>query len=102
MLTLYYKPTCAFSKAVLAEAERMNIKMNLKDVSYDVVLLQELLDRGGKEQTPLMVDQERGVTLYESGAIINYLHDHQAELIPKESFGGLRIHKSEEACDSCQ
>ena len=102
MLTLYYKPTCAYSQAVLAEAESMNLKFNLKDVSLDKVLLEELMNRGGKEQTPYLVDTEKGVEMYESNEIVKYLYEHYADGSQSESFGGLRIHKSDEACDTCQ
>ena len=102
MLILYYKPTCPYSQAVLAEAETLNLSFNLKDISSDEVLLAELMEKGGKKQTPYLVDPEREVEMYESNDIAKYLHEHYGKDTAKESFGGLRIHKSDEACDTCQ
>lgn len=101
MLILYYKETCPYSQRVLGEAEELNISFHLKDIR-DEVLQDELIAVGGKKQTPCLVDGERGVALYESEDIIDYLREYYATDVPKQSFGGLRIHKSDEACDSCQ
>ena len=102
MLTLYYKPTCPYSQHVLGEAEAMNISFNLKDVTTDMTLLTELMEKGGKNQVPFLLDEDRGESLYESNDIIAYLEKHYATGEKKESFGGLRIHRSDEACDTCQ
>jgi hypothetical protein len=34
------------------------------------------LTGGGEDQLPYLVDTERGVTMYESDAILEYLHKH--------------------------
>lgn len=49
MLTLFYKPSCPFCQRVLAEAEDMGTKPNLKDTGTDSVALGELLEKGGKK-----------------------------------------------------
>lgn len=102
MLTLYYKTTCPFCQRVLGEAEDMGVQFNLKDISSDETLAEELIARGGKRQVPYLVDEEKGVEMYESGDIIEYLQGKQSTSESKESFNGLRIHKSDEACDTCQ
>lgn len=102
MLTLYYKPTCPFCQRVLGEAEAMGVSFDLKDISSDDVLAQELIDKGGKRQVPFLVDNERGESLYESSDIIDYLNEHYSNGDQKESFSGLRIHKSDDACETCQ
>ena len=102
MLTLYYKPTCPYCQRVLGEAEEMGVNFNLKDISGDQVLAAELMEKGGKQQVPYLVDTEKDVAMYESGDIVDYLKEHYSEGVQKESFGGLRIHKSDEACDTCQ
>lgn len=108
MLTLYYKPTCPFSQRVLGEAEVLNLKMNLKDISTDAVALEELLALGGKKQTPFLHDDsdtaERrdDLNLYESTDIISYLIEYQNRQTAAASFGGVRVHQSDETCDTCQ
>lgn len=102
MLTLYYKPTCPFSQRVLGEAERLHVTLNLKDISTDLFLFEELMELGGKTQTPFLVDPERQVTMYDSTDIIGYLIEHYDAADTKQTFGGLRIHESDETCDSCQ
>ncbi len=76
MLTLYYKPTCPFCQRVLSEAEALGITMNLKDISSDTAVLDELIQKGGKKMVPFLEDTDRGVSMYESGDIIAYLTEH--------------------------
>lgn len=101
MLTLYYKPTCIYSQDVIAEAEKMGLHFNLKDISTDHTLAEELIVQGGKKQTPFLIDTQHPVKLYESDDIIAHLTTHYKDKA-KDSFGGLRIHQTEEICDSCQ
>jgi len=104
MLTLYYKPSCPFCQRVLGEAERLNVKFNLKDISGDSVLTNELLEKGGKQMVPFLVDTERDESMYESNDIIAYLEQHYSSTAEASasSFGGLRIHKGDDTCESCQ
>jgi glutathione S-transferase len=101
MLTLYYKPTCPFSQDVLGQADILNIKLDLKDIASNLEYRTRLIDLGGKKQTPFLVDPERGEQMYESNDIIAYLATHYANK-QESTFGGLRVHKSEEVCDTCQ
>ena len=101
MLTLYYKPTCVYSQDVIAQAEALGLKFNLKDISGDPYMIAELYEQGGKHQTPFLIDTEQGVKMYESEDIIAHLKQHYAAK-EKNSFGGLQIHQSDEICDSCQ
>lgn len=102
MLTLYFKPTCFHSQAVLGVAEDLGVSFNLKDVTGDQILQNELFEMGGKDQTPYLVDTDRAAAMYESNEIIDYLYTNYPDGNKKENFGGLRIHKSDEACDTCQ
>jgi len=101
MLTLYYKPTCIYSQDVMAEAETLGLRLNLKDISNDPVLLDELMVLGGKVQTPFLTDSDTGTKLFESSEITTYLKEYK-EKHSTTSFGGLHIHQSDEICDSCQ
>ena len=101
MLTLYYKPTCPYSQYVLGEAEALGLHFNLKDIASDPVLGDELINQGGKKQVPFLIDTEKGIKMYESEDIAAYLKEHYGGGANK-SFGGLKIHQSEEICDTCQ
>lgn len=101
MLTLYYKPTCPYCQNVLGEAESLAINFNLKDIASDEDIALELISQGGKRQVPFLIDTDRGVKMYESADIVVYLKEHYAGGKQKE-FGGLKIHPSEEICDTCQ
>jgi glutathione S-transferase len=101
MLTLYYKPTCPYSQHVLGEAESLGVTFNLKDISWDQELADELVVQGGKTQVPFLIDTERGVKMYESEAIVAHLQQYYSTSTEK-TFGGLRVHKTEEICDTCQ
>lgn len=76
MLTLYYMPTCPFCQRVLSEAQTLGIAMDLKDISADDAVLDELIEKGGKKMVPFLEDTDRGVSMYESGDIIAYLTEH--------------------------
>ena len=102
MLTLYYRPTCAYCQSVLGEAEALSIKMTLKDISADPTLEAELLARGGKIQVPYLIDTQRGEKIFDSHNIIPYLNTHYSQASVNHSFGGLKIHQSEEVCETCQ
>ena len=101
MLILYYRPTCAYCQHVLGEAESIGITLQLKNIASDEQALEELLAHGGKQQVPYLVDTDRNEKMYESNDIISYITEHYSGQESK-SFGGLRIHKSEDICDTCQ
>lgn len=102
MLTLYYKPTCPYCQEVLGEAEELGVQFRLKDISSDSALEAELVEQGGKVLVPFLIDTDRGVKMYESPDIIRYLREYYKDGTGKASFGGLKIHQSEEVCDTCQ
>lgn len=102
MLTLYYKPTCPYSQDVLAEAEALGVSFDLKDIAHDEALRTELIEKGGKKQTPYLEDTERGVSMYESQDIIKHLREHYGSGTEPRRFGGLRIHRSADSCDVCE
>lgn len=102
MLTLYYKPTCPFCQRVLGEAEALGVKFNLKDISADETIANELIERGGKRMVPYLVDEVRSVEMYESGDIVNYLQEHYPNGTGGGSVNGLNVHQSDDTCESCQ
>jgi glutathione S-transferase len=76
MLELYQFeacPYCAKVRSVMTELELDYITRNVPRGSHKRDFLQEL---GGKQQVPFLVDQDRGVKMYESEDIITYLREN--------------------------
>ena len=74
MLTLYVKTGCPFCQKVLDTAKELNIELRLKNV-VDAGVADELIARGGKRREPYLVDDARGVEMYESADIATYLRE---------------------------
>ena len=72
-LTLYVKTSCPYCAKVLAAGEELNLTFDLKNVAEEGIA-DELIARGGKRQTPYLVDEEGNVEMYESDAIVEHLH----------------------------
>jgi glutathione S-transferase len=73
-LILYTRPGCPFSAKVLLEAAVLGVDLKERSTK-DPVYKAELMETGGKDQTPFLVDTENDVTMYESDAIMDYLHE---------------------------
>ncbi|MEY3783862.1 MAG: hypothetical protein RLZZ230_184 [Candidatus Parcubacteria bacterium] len=103
MLTLYYKPSCPFCQRVLGIAQNLKISLDLKDVSEDEAALADLLEKGGKQQVPFLVDTEKAVSMYESNDIIEYMREHysfsaqESNVVAKP-----RVHVGGSVCESCE
>ena len=75
-LALYYFKTCPFCIKVRHEMAKLSLPITLRDAQHDPQHRDELLQGGGKIQTPcLRIAEEQGQVrwLYESGDIIKYL-----------------------------
>lgn len=82
-------------------ADNLKVELDLKDVSEDETALAELLEKGGKNQVPFLVDVESGVSMYESSDIIEYMR----ESVPKGDNVSVvkpRIHVGGATCVSCE
>lgn len=77
-LILYTRDDCPFSGDVIAEAEKLGIELELRDISNPTIA-DELIERGGKKQTPYLVDVENAIELYEADNIITYLQDNYSD-----------------------
>lgn len=75
MITLFVKTGCPYCGKVLKTVEGLKIEIVQKNIS-DPKVVEELLALGGKRQVPYMVDDERGVSMYESNDIVKYLCEH--------------------------
>ncbi len=72
MLVLYFRPTCPYCHKVLDAAKALHIGFALKDIGNPSCAA-ELVNRGGKQQVPYLVDEEARISMYESDDIIRYL-----------------------------
>lgn len=79
MLTLYVKTGCPFCAKVKNAVEELGIedKIEEKNIADDGVV-DELLEKGGQQMVPFLVDTDRDVEMYESDDIVAYLHEHYA------------------------
>jgi glutaredoxin 3 len=73
MLYLYYKPSCPYCQRVLEASKQIDVTLKLLDVGSTEELREELIIKGGKKQVPFLVDESKGMMMYESGDIIDYL-----------------------------
>lgn len=72
MLLLYKMTGCPYCEKVLKHLESKNLEFKALDIS-DPVNLDELLNIGGAEQVPFLVDTAHNAKMYESSDIIQYL-----------------------------
>jgi glutaredoxin 3 len=97
MLTLYYRPTCAFCRRVMAVIDRLSLEVEMKDIS-DEAIAAELEARGGVRQVPYLIDEAQATEMYESDAIVSHLQKYYGvQTAPK-----VRVHISDNACVSCE
>ena len=72
MLTLYVKTGCGYCGMVHETGKRLGLAFVEKNIA-DPEVTRELVARGGKRQVPYLVDDEKGVEMYESRDISDYL-----------------------------
>ena len=75
MLTMYVKTGCPFCAMALKKVDELGLQIEEKNIADDAVA-EELIAKGGKRQVPYLIDSERGVAMYESGDIAEYLDEH--------------------------
>ena len=98
MLTLYYRSTCPFSRRVMAVIDRLELEVEMKDVT-DSEVEAELIARSGKKQIPYFVDTKNTAEMFESDAIVTHLQTHYGKVsAPTRP----RMHISDNACVSCE
>lgn len=73
-LILYTQPGCPFSAKVLLELAVMGLDAQERNIANKPIE-EELLAKGGKVQTPYLIDTTTGAAYYESDDIIAYLHE---------------------------
>ena len=85
MIVLYSLEQCPYCRRVRNCLEELKIDFEKRDIDLNPAFRSELIDRGGKAQVPYLVDTERGVEMYESGDIMDYLHSLPQSEMPKTS-----------------
>lgn len=75
MLKLYTKTSCPFSDIVLSKLLKLDVSFEELNVA-DERIAKELIAIGGKKQEPFLLDEEKGIKMYESKNIIAYLNKH--------------------------
>ena len=75
MLKLYMRNGCPFCSLVKQELAKMDIDYEELNIA-DEKNREELVRLGGKQQVPFLIDEEAGVSMYESKDIIDYLREN--------------------------
>jgi len=78
MLKLYVKTECPYCAVVLHKVDELGVQVKQLNIADDEVA-GKLIELGGKRQVPYLVDEERGVSMYESQDIVDYLDEHYAK-----------------------
>jgi glutathione S-transferase len=79
MLILYTGDSCPFCRQVEAYLQSKGLAYEARDIRANPDYADELVEIGGKQQIPYLVDTERGVSMYESEDIIQYVEDTYGE-----------------------
>jgi glutaredoxin len=74
MITFYARPTCPYCIKVRELLDTLDVEYVERDISEEEYLV-ELMDEGGKEQVPFIVDEDNSVSMYESDDIADYLEE---------------------------
>lgn len=98
MITMYMKPTCPFCRRVAAVIDRLELEVEMKDIAEDEAFATELIEKGGKQQVPYLVDTEHDVAMYESDDIVAHLQKHYGTATATKP----RVHVSGSTCVSCE
>ena len=78
MLKLYTYSYCPYCEKVRRAFEEMKVDYEEVDAERGTPGSEELLKLGGKQQVPFLVDEEAGVSMYESDDIIEYARTRTA------------------------
>ncbi len=76
MLELYQYESCPYCSKVRAKLTELDLDYIIRNVPKGSPKRSFLQALGGRQQVPFLVDQDRGVKMYESGDIIAYLEEH--------------------------
>lgn len=83
-------------------AENLGVALELRDIDESETALAELLEKGGKQQVPYLVDTDKDIAMYESSDIIEYMRDNYAQSGTSSEVSRPRVHIGGSTCTSCE
>ncbi|OFZ22446.1 MAG: hypothetical protein A2X94_01315 [Bdellovibrionales bacterium GWB1_55_8] len=82
-IEIYQKEDCPYSHAVRAKLTELGLDFVAHTVPDDQPFKHErLVQAGGKDQIPFLIDRRSGVQLYNSGSIVSYLEHEYGTATP--------------------
>ena len=78
MIKLYTIELCPYCEKVRNAFAEMGIEYQEIRAEYESPEREELIAIGGKGQVPFLMDEDKGVQMYESDDIIAYAKEHLA------------------------
>lgn len=76
MLELYQFEQCPYCKKVREKLTELNIDFICRNMQKGTKKREILMTLGGKDQVPFLVDMDKGIFMYESDKIIEYLNNN--------------------------
>jgi len=73
MLELYQIEKCPYCKKVREKLSELNLDFICRNMQSGSAKRQILITLGGKDQVPFFVDMDKGISMYESYKIVEYL-----------------------------
>jgi glutaredoxin len=101
MLTLYTKASCPFCQKIMPLIDELGLEVELKDISEHDAYRAELVEKGGKQQVPYLIDTDKDVALYESDDIMDFLEINYSS-VGEQATDGPRVHGSANVCIACE
>ncbi|MGA1046918.1 MAG: glutathione S-transferase N-terminal domain-containing protein [Minisyncoccia bacterium] len=83
MLELYQKEECPFCHKVRVALNDLELDFICRISKTGSAQREVMMKLGDKHQVPFLVDQEKGVMLYESDAIVEYLYANYSKIKQK-------------------
>lgn len=93
------KPTCPFCRRVVAVIDRLELDIEMKDIAENEAFAEELIEKGGKQQVPYLIDTDKDVAMYESDDIVAHLQKEYGTASPSSA---PRVHVGGSTCVSCE
>jgi glutathione S-transferase len=81
--------------------DELKLDIEMKDISADDAVREELIAHGGKQQVPYLVDTEKEVAMYESDDIMDFLELNYSST-EEESSDKPRVHVGGSTCVACE
>ena len=83
-LILYVRSGCQFCAKALNKLTELSLPFEERNIGEEAHRA-ELIEKGGKQQVPYLIDETAGVSMYESDDIVNYLGTTYGMKVPAEA-----------------